>query len=526
MAVQMQVAFSTTFVGAGIFAGGPYHCSEGSLDHALEHCMNTNKEPNISPLVSITDDRAESGDIDPTSSMAKHQVYMFSGTKDTTVPQGIMNGLRDYYKNYIDDSQVYYENTLKAAHTQPTDDPVNKNACDKSAPPYISDCNYDGSGKALQQIYGALNPRNDGTLTGSLIEFDQTEFIGKKMGMADSGYMYVPANCASSNPCTLHIAFHGCKQDEAAVGDDFIENTGYNKWADTNSMIILYPQTEKSYVDPSNAYGCWDWWGYTNSDNFDLKTGAQMNAIWEMMERISSGYVNIFPPTNVKASNVTEVSVTLAWTASSSQNVVYNVFRNGTQVNTDPVNGLQFEDTTVDSGTYYSYTVGSQDSQGGQSAPSAPVVVKTGGSPPPLQAPTNLKSSDTTAFYVVLSWDTASGATGYNVYRNSTLVGSASTTSFNDTTVSPLSTYVYDVTGTNGSEESSPSSTLEITTPTGWICSAYTSSNYAHVQNGRAYEKLGDAFAQGSGQNMGLDNVAITTTLAETSEDYYVIGTC
>ena len=105
---------------------------------------------------------------------------------------------------------------------------------------------------------------------------------------------------------------------------------------------------------------------------------------------------------------------------------------------------------------------------------------------------------------MVLSWDSASGATSYNVYRNSSLLGSSGTTSYNDTTVSPLSSYEYQVTATNGTDESSPSSSLQITTPTGFVCASYTSSNYAHVEKNRAYEKLGLAYAVGSNQSMGV----------------------
>jgi poly(3-hydroxybutyrate) depolymerase len=42
-----------------------------------------------------------------------------------------------------------------------------------------------------------------------------------------------------------HIALHGCKQD---AGDRrFVDETGYNAWADTNRLIILYPQTPSSW---------------------------------------------------------------------------------------------------------------------------------------------------------------------------------------------------------------------------------------------------------------------------------------
>jgi outer membrane biosynthesis protein TonB len=53
----------------------------------------------------------------------------------------------------------------------------------------------------------------------------------------------------------------------------------------------------------------------------------------------------------------------------------------------------------------------------------------------------------------------------------------------------------------------------------------YTESNYAQVTAGRAHESGGYALANGSNQNMGLDNVYYTTTLEQTGSNYYVIVT-
>ncbi len=41
---------------------------------------------------------------------------------------------------------------------------------------------------------------------------------------------------------------------------------------------------------------------------------------------------------------------------------------------------------------------------------------------------------------------------------------------------------------------------------------------------GRAHDSLGYALANGSNQNMGLDNVFYQTTLKKTGPNYYVIG--
>jgi hypothetical protein len=78
---------------------------------------------------------------------------------------------------------------------------------------------------------------------------------------------------------------------------DFVNNTGYNMWADTNNIIVLYPQAIKdstSHSTPGNGSlanpnGCWDWIGWYGT-NFDQKGGSQMAAIVAMVSKITSGY--------------------------------------------------------------------------------------------------------------------------------------------------------------------------------------------------------------------------------------------
>lgn len=52
----------------------------------------------------------------------------------------------------------------------------------------------------------------------------------------------------------------------------------------------------------------------------------------------------------------------------------------------------------------------------------------------------------------------------------------------------------------------------------------FTSSNYAHVAAGRAYQSLGYVYALGSNQAMGLYNTWTTHTLARTAPNYYVLA--
>ena len=414
----------------GVFAGGPYHCAEGDIDIAKSQCMNAFKQPPVADFIQITDSRASKGQLDATSNMANSRVYLFSGTADTVVRQPVMDGLYTYYKNYVTGpaGSIVYVDTLNAAHTQPTDDPINKNPCNWGIPPYVSDCDYDGSGLALNQIYGNLTARNNGRLSGSLVQFDQTEFISTGFGMASAGWLYVPASCAAGAACTvrlhklslalalalvpwgscviwnealivalgcgqLHVALHGCSQNYETVGNAFINNTGYNKWADTNDMIILYPQTTATWVTPPNPNGCWDWWGYNNDPStYDLPVGYQMAAIKKMIDRITSGGVGpVDSPTGLTVTGSTTSSISLKWLASTSSGVTgYNVYRDQTLATTSPVTGTTYTDSGLLSGTNYTYFVRALAGTV-ESAPSNSVQASTLGSPPPLTAPQNLQ---------------------------------------------------------------------------------------------------------------------------------------
>ncbi len=57
-------------------------------------------------------------------------------------------------------------------------------------------------------------------------------------------------------------------------------------------------------------------------------------------------------------------------------------------------------------------------------------------------------------------------------------------------------------------------------------CSETTASNYAHVQANRATTNGLYAYAVGSGDSLGLYNLFYTSTLAETSDNYFEVGSC
>eukprot|EP01034_Spumella_vulgaris_P039024 gene39024-48194_t len=157
-------------------------------------------------------------------------------------------------------------------------------------------------------------------------------------------------------------------------------------------------------------------------------------------------------------------------------------------------------------------------------------VSSGGGGGGALPAPAGLSVTGVTASSVALAWNSVSGAAGYQVYRGGTQAnpGLLTAPAFTDTGLAAGTSYSYtvravDATGAAGAASAPVNAS---TTGSGYVCSATTANNYAHVTAGRAVNSGGYALAKGSNQNMGLYNIFFTTTLAQTSAGYYVIGNC
>lgn len=82
--------------------------------------------------------------------------------------------------------------------------------------------------------------------------------------------------------------------------------------------------------------------------------------------------------------------------------------------------------------------------------------------------------------------------------------------------------YTYTVAAVDSAGVVGAASTAVIATTTGtsFTPQCFTASNYAQAAAGRADQSGGYAYANGSGQSMGLDNVYYTHTLEETAAGY------
>jgi poly(3-hydroxybutyrate) depolymerase len=314
MAAQFQIAHSSIVKGAGIVAAGPYYCAQDSLDTAgrqcacalpMQSCQVSPTSANVPALVQASKQFAQKGLIDDPANIGKQRVATFAGGKDGTVPAPVVKQLGEYYQAMgLSAANLDATVLANAGHTMPTK--AYGNACSVTGHPFIGRCGVDAASKILDWVYGGLNPPRTGALRGKFIEFDQHPYapggsdisFSWRTSLDDTGWLYVPKACAEGARCRLHVALHGCQQGQdftplsgpvgKKYGTTFVKKSGYAQAADTNNIVVLFPQATSNPLFMKNPLGCWDWWGYTDSHYADKK-GVQISALRAMVDRLASG---------------------------------------------------------------------------------------------------------------------------------------------------------------------------------------------------------------------------------------------
>lgn len=356
MAGQYHLAHSTKVAGAAMVAAGPYACARtGSFwcdfapgfagfwlpydsCQAMHMCTATAREefgalglyfgpPGHADAVDTAVAEAAAGRIDPLSGLAGDRVWLFSGTADRLVRPAIVDDLHAFYEALyarpeVDtpDAAIAYVNDLAVAHAMVVDIAGEANdRCLDHGPPFINDCSFDAAGRLLTFLHRLEGPGGGASAApahgdwpaSGLFAFDQTPFFdtdAERVSLNDTGHLYVPTGCRDGAPCPLHVAFHGCRQHEAAVraacgdaaggggdggnGEDgcplllFFRDAGYNAWAEAHDIVVLYPQAT-AWGDggdaDKNPRGCWDWWGYSGADYY-RRSAPQIEAVDRMID--------------------------------------------------------------------------------------------------------------------------------------------------------------------------------------------------------------------------------------------------
>lgn len=396
MANQFHVAYSSLVRGAAILAAGPFYCAKGNVATALTDCTTPTavNPPDAGYSARVTEDYAARGEIDATSHLFDSRVWLFSGTLDATVYPVVVERLHDYYRRYVNPANIAFVRDIPAAHAMVTDDYGHPCAHagngDNPADYFINNCGYDAAGKLLAHLYGPLKPP-PAVPAGRIVEFDQAQFLPEPTShsMNSVGYAFIPSSCDDGATCRVHIAFHGCRQQPARIGDRFYRFSGYNEWAEANKLIVLYPQATNSDLPPVyNPRGCWDWWGYDDPD-YAKKRGRQMAAVKGMLDRLSAGYEAGPPaaPANLVVSAVADHSVTLAWEKSrgprlEDYHVYFATSPQGPFARAGATAATQATVAGLKSGTAYYFTVRAHSRRDAESADSNHVGASTPGLPP------------------------------------------------------------------------------------------------------------------------------------------------
>lgn len=202
---------------------------------------------------------------------------------------------------------------------------------------------------------------------------------------------------------------------------------------------------------------------------FDGAGNASANKSSEVCATPAADTTAPSPPTNLTATAVSTSQINLAWTASTSTDVVgYAIYSSGTKI--AAVTGTSYSDTGLSSGTQYSYEVKAVDGAGNASTAITASATTLAGIP---SAPTGVSASAGDG-QVAISWSASSGATSYNIYwSNTTGVTAANgtkiagaTSPYTHTGLTGGAIYYYVVTAVNATGESILSSQVSVTPTT------------------------------------------------------------
>ncbi|HVV67334.1 MAG TPA: Ig-like domain-containing protein [Candidatus Saccharimonadales bacterium] len=219
-------------------------------------------------------------------------------------------------------------------------------------------------------------------------------------------------------------------------------------------------------------------------------------------------------PSGISATAASSTQVNLSWNASTDAGgsglAGYNVYRNGTKINSSLVTTTTYGDDTASANTTYSYKIEAVDGAGNKSSQSTAASATTP-APQDTTAPTvpgGLKATANSSTQVNLSWGDStdkggSGLAGYIVYRNGQQLNQSpqTATAYTDTSAQPSTTYTYQVSAVDkAGNASNKTATVSVTTP-----AASTSGG-------------------GSGNNGGGNDLLLGTNGVQAAEDNDAAG--
>jgi hypothetical protein len=284
---------------------------------------------------------------------------------------------------------------------------------------------------------------NTGTHVGTLYSDTGTQLAQATFtGESASGWQQVNFTPVSISANTTYVAAYFANNGHFSQ-DDYYFNSAY-----VNSPLTAMADNPSG--DRNGIYA------YSTNVVFPNQPWEACNYYVDVVFNPSGGSAP-GAPTNLQGTAASVSQINLTWTASTGSPTGYYVYRNGAKVGSPSTNS--YSDTGLTAATQYSYYVAAYNSYG-TSGDSSTIYVTT----QTPAAPTNLQGTAASSSQINLTWTASSGATGYEVFRNGTQVGTPSTNSYSDTGLAASTQYSYYVAATANGSASADSSTIYVTT--------------------------------------------------------------
>ena len=301
MASNHLLAFSDRVTGMGQIESGCY--AEGRVEQppAFGTSIQGPFPPfNLSGMVNYARRSAAIGRIAPLAGMSRARVWLMQGGNDT-VCRNLPNLSASFYRKLL--PQVVLKIVPGAEHGFVTDQSPTCASCVPCGTlgGMVQLCGFDMAGSLLQHVLGeTLIPRVQ-PLPQNLRTINQSQFwpsdakTREAIGMDYTAYTYVPSGCLSNSSasCRIHVVYPGCYCSVAtsppgrpSTGLDIIQYGGFNDWAESNRIIVLYPQHA--------VIACWQGCGRSlpsnpNYDLYDTRLSRQLSVVNRMVDWLSEG---------------------------------------------------------------------------------------------------------------------------------------------------------------------------------------------------------------------------------------------
>ena len=253
--------------------------------------------------------------------------------------------------------------------------------------------------------------------------------------LADTSPPSVPGNLHQTGQTTssISIAWNASSDNVGVTGYDVYRN---------GALVRSQPGT--TYTDTGLAV--YTGYVYNIAAHDAANNGSNLSASLNAGTAPDTTAPSV--PDNLRKTSSTVSSISLAWDAATDDVGVtgYHVYRSGSLIAS--VGGTSYTDSGLSVSSNYTYTIQAYDAAGNNSAQSAPYNTTSSNDTTAPTIPSSVHATSTLDTSISIAWTASTddvAVTGYKVYRGGTLLGTTTSTSYNDTGLTPVTQYDYTI---------------------------------------------------------------------------------